>query len=112
MAADFIDFAPKTATDLQEDHGRAKIPARPTQKGAAMLKNRPVRHVSQITILLLSVMAFAAESRAAGTPEQRRACRADAFRVCRDAIPNVARVTACMQKNIAKLSPPCRAQFR
>ncbi len=77
-----------------------------------MLKSRHVRHVSRIMALLLSVTAFAAESHAAGTPEQRRACRADAFRVCRDAIPNVARVTACMQKNIAKLSPPCRAQFR
>ena len=60
--------------------------------------------------LLLSAGGFSAH--AAGTPEQRRACRADAFRLCREAIPNVRRVTACMEKNIRKLSPPCRAQFR
>lgn len=72
----------------------------------------PGRHVLHIAILVLSVTVLADSSQAAGTPEQRRACRADAFRLCRAAIPNVGHVTACMEKNIAKLSPPCRAQFR
>jgi len=47
-----------------------------------------------------------------GTAEQRRACRSDAFRVCREFIPNVKRITACMERNLDKLSPACRAQFR
>lgn len=49
---------------------------------------------------------------AAGTPEQRRACRQDAMRFCREFVPDVKRITACMQKNVRKLSPLCRRQFR
>jgi hypothetical protein len=63
-------------------------------------------------IVPLMVMATAAAGLAAGTPEQRRACRADAMKFCRSEVPNVKRITACMEKNIAKLSPPCRTQFK
>lgn len=45
------------------------------------------------------------------TPEQQQACTSDAFRVCGSDIPDVDRVTACMMRNKAQLSPPCRAQF-
>ena len=48
---------------------------------------------------------------AAGTPEQRQACMQDAFRLCNTEVPEVERITACMAKNIHKLSDPCRAQF-
>ena len=41
---------------------------------------------------------------AEGTPEQRRACRADAMKFCREFVPNVKQITECMQKNVAKLS--------
>jgi hypothetical protein len=47
-----------------------------------------------------------------GTAEQRWACEHDAFAFCSSEIPNVDRITACMVKNLKKLSPPCRAQFR
>jgi ubiquinone biosynthesis protein UbiJ len=47
-----------------------------------------------------------------GTAEQRWACEHDAFAFCSSEIPDVKRITACMLKNLKKLSPPCRAQFR
>jgi hypothetical protein len=35
----------------------------------------------------------------------------DAIRFCGSEIPDVQRITACMVRNIDKLSPCCRAQF-
>lgn len=49
---------------------------------------------------------------AAGTPEQRRACRKDAMKFCQESVPDVKRITACMQKNVRKLGPLCQTQFR
>ena len=48
---------------------------------------------------------------AAGTAEQQEACFEDAMKFCGSEIPDVQRITACMVKNIRKLSPRCRAQF-
>jgi hypothetical protein len=60
----------------------------------------------------LAALLLASNAFAAGTLEQRRACRQDAFRLCREAIPNVKRITTCMEHNIRRLSPACRAQFK
>jgi len=46
---------------------------------------------------------------AQGTPEQRRACTPDVYRLCAGEIPNVRAITACMIRNKANLSPACRA---
>ncbi|WP_433996334.1 hypothetical protein [Bradyrhizobium jicamae] len=46
------------------------------------------------------------------TPEQQQACTPDAFRLCSSDIPDVDRITACMIRNKAQLSPACRAFFR
>ena len=59
--------------------------------------------------LSASLLASAAQ---AYTPEQQQACTPDAFRLCSDAIPDVARVTACMIARKSELSPGCRAFFR
>jgi hypothetical protein len=59
--------------------------------------------------LYASLLATAAQ---AYTPEQQQACTGDAFRLCGDAIPNVDRVTVCMIRNRAQLSPGCRVYFR
>jgi hypothetical protein len=59
--------------------------------------------------LSASLLATAAQ---AYTPEQQQACTGDAFRLCGDAIPIVDRVTVCMIRNRAQLSPGCRAYFR
>jgi len=57
------------------------------------------------------IILFGAPSWCAGTPEQDRACRSDAWKFCRDFVPDVAQITACMNRNISKLSPACRSQF-
>jgi len=66
------------------------------------------------TLLALAALTVMTSSlaQAAGTPEQRRACRSDAMRLCRQFVPNVQKITACMERNVRKLSPACRAHFR
>lgn len=61
-------------------------------------------------IMLLAAAPSTADAK--GTPEQRRACRQDAMRLCREFVPDVRRITACMERNVRKLSPLCRRQFR
>jgi type II secretory pathway component PulL len=61
---------------------------------------------------VLLAAASVAQAQSQGTPEQRRACRKDAMKFCREFIPDVKRITACMEKNVRKLSPLCRTQFR
>lgn len=64
------------------------------------------------TILACGAVALLASSaHAAGTPEQRRACRKDAMTLCREFVPNVKKITACMEAKKVRLSPLCRAQF-
>ena len=46
------------------------------------------------------------------TPEEQQACSADAFRLCNAEIPDVDRVTVCMVRHKAELSPGCRVFFR
>ena len=46
------------------------------------------------------------------TDEEQQACSDDAFRLCSAEIPDVDRVTVCMVRNKAQLSPRCRVFFR
>jgi hypothetical protein len=46
-----------------------------------------------------------------GTPEQRRACTPDVYRLCAGEIPNVRAITACLRRQKASLSPTCAAVF-
>jgi hypothetical protein len=46
---------------------------------------------------------------AVGTPEQRRACTPDVYRLCAGEIPNVRAITACLQRQKGNLSEACRA---
>lgn len=74
---------------------------------------RENRHSTSIisSILMLATMAFTAPAFAEGTPEQRAACMGDAFRFCRDDIPNVGKIEACLIQNRERLNPTCQAQF-
>ena len=54
--------------------------------------------------------AFAQENR--GTVEQQMACTPDVWRLCSDQIPDVNRITACLQQNTPQLSTACRAVFQ
>jgi hypothetical protein len=45
------------------------------------------------------------------TPEQRRACTPDVYRLCAGEIPNVRAITACLRRNRSSLSEACRTVF-
>ena len=60
--------------------------------------------------LFLSLFAVVSAS-AQGTPEQRRACTPDVYRLCAGEIPNVRAITACLRRRKASLSEACRMAF-
>ena len=45
------------------------------------------------------------------TPEQKRACTPDVYRLCPGEIPNVRAITACLRRQKSSLSDACRAVF-
>jgi hypothetical protein len=45
------------------------------------------------------------------TPEQKRACTPDVYRLCAGEIPNVRAIVACLRRQKASLSDACRAVF-
>lgn len=62
--------------------------------------------------LLLSLFAGGtAVAQYQGTPEQRRACTPDVYRLCAGEIPNVRAITACLRRQRSSLSPACAAAF-
>jgi hypothetical protein len=46
------------------------------------------------------------------TSDQQEACTPDAFRLCSAEIPDADRVAACLDANVAKLSPACGVVIR
>ena len=60
---------------------------------------------------LLTLMASTSASAQQGTPEQRKACTPDVYRLCAGEIPNARAITACLRRQKASLSPACSAVF-
>jgi hypothetical protein len=65
-------------------------------------------------IALLFSVAFAATTLSARpslafSSEAQQMCTGDAMRLCGHEVPNVQRITACMHKLRAQVSPGCRA---
>ena len=77
------------------------------------MKNVQAGYVRFATIVALGLLAGAmpAYVRPAAAETAREACTHDAFRLCGDAIPDVAQTKACLAKNRSSLSPLCRAAF-
>ncbi len=61
------------------------------------------------TIGLGLTLASATSAFAIGTPEQRRACTPDVYRLCAGEIPNVGAITACLHRHKGSLSSACRS---
>jgi hypothetical protein len=61
----------------------------------------------------LALTLFTAGSALAdlATPEQKRACTPDVYRLCPGEIPNVRAITNCLRRQKASLSDACRAVF-
>jgi hypothetical protein len=67
------------------------------------------RSVCVLAILAATLACGAIGANAQGSDAERQACTPDAMRLCGDAIPDVAKVTACMKAKYSQLSEPCRA---
>jgi hypothetical protein len=61
--------------------------------------------------LLIALAATGSVRAQTGTPEQKRACTPDVYRLCASEIPNVRAITACLRRQKASLSDACRAVF-
>ena len=77
-------------------------------RSAALL--RRYRRASMLGFLLM-LMAGGSVHAQQGTPEQRRACTPDVYRLCAGEIPNVRAITACLRRQKGSLSSACAAVF-
>lgn len=60
---------------------------------------------------LLTLMATGSVAAQQGTPEQRRACTPDVYRLCAGEIPDARAITACLRRQKSSLRPACAAVF-
>ena len=84
------------------------------QHRAATLGNASMIFRRTSKAALFSAMAFAATAFSTGpgpalAQDAQQMCSGDAMRLCGHEIPNVQRITACMHKQRANVSPGCRA---
>ena len=61
--------------------------------------------------LALLLALFTTGSALAATPEQKKACTPDVYRLCAGEIPNVRAIISCLRRQKASLSEACRAVF-
>jgi hypothetical protein len=74
---------------------------------------QPTRWLRTSAGAFVFVLASASGALAhSGTQEEQQACTPDVFRLCSAQIPNEDRIVACLNKNMAKLSPACRAVMK
>ena len=66
------------------------------------------RNAALALTLAASLTAISTESFAYSAEAQQQ-CTGDAFRLCSSEIPNIPKITACMYKHRAELSPGCRS---
>jgi hypothetical protein len=60
-------------------------------------------------LIFLVHLAGSAQAQEQVSEETRRACEPEAIRLCRDVIPDVPKITACMEANYAQINQECRA---
>jgi hypothetical protein len=77
------------------------------------MKNVQAEFVRFTAIIALGVLtaAMPGSIRPAVGETVREACTHDAFRLCGDAMPDVAKTKACLARNRASLSPLCKTAF-
>jgi hypothetical protein len=77
------------------------------------MKNVQADFVRFTAAMVLGALAAAmpASVQPAAAETTREACTHDAFRLCSDTMPDVAKTKACLARNRASLSPLCRSAF-
>lgn len=76
-----------------------------------MMANRISNVGLSCALVVLATIAASTAAFTAGTNSERRDCRPDAMKFCRNYVPNVRRITECMERNVRRLSPQCRRHF-
>jgi hypothetical protein len=71
--------------------------------------SRTLRQAGLVLAFALSLSTLSTTASFAYTAEAQQMCTGDAFRLCSSEIPNISKITACMIKHRAELSPGCRA---
>lgn len=68
------------------------------------------KRTASVGALIAAFLCASAEASFAhsGTADEQQACTPDVFRLCSAQIPSETRIVACLNKNMAKLSPACR----
>ena len=87
--------------------GDAVMTARFARSAARLFRYRRVSTLGFLLTLIASGSAVAQQ----GTPEQRRACTPDVYRLCAGEITNVRAITACLRRQKSSLSSACAAVF-
>jgi len=67
-----------------------------------------VRKIGFVIAFAISVFSLSTASYAY-TAEAQQLCMGDALKFCSSEIPNIDKITSCMQRHKADLSPGCRA---
>ncbi|WP_320416107.1 hypothetical protein [Bradyrhizobium roseum] len=70
---------------------------------------RRVSRAAHFSAIAVAATAFSAGLGPAFASDAQQMCTGDAMRLCGHEIPNVQRITACMHKQRANVSPGCRA---
>ena len=68
-----------------------------------------LRQAGLVLAFALSLSALSATESFAYSSEAQQMCTGDAFKFCSSEIPNIDKITVCMQQHKAQLSPGCRA---
>ena len=77
-----------------------------------MVVERAMHAQNLVAALLFLTFALTNASSAfahSGTKEEQDACTPDVMRICSAYVPDEARIVACLNRNLRKLSPECRA---
>lgn len=76
------------------------------------MRVQPKRSITSLLVIFSLFAVMCKPLRADdGTPAQHRACAPDVFRLCSSSIPDHTAITKCLQHNIGRLNPDCRAVF-
>jgi hypothetical protein len=90
--------------------GRVSLPHFVEKSGVAFARGATVL-AAGILVSALGGAFSSAHAQYRGTPEMQQACTPDVMRLCQAEIPDVARITSCMQRNRLNLSPACGVVF-
>ena len=69
----------------------------------------PTSKIATLFAIAVAATALYSSPSLAFSPEAQQMCTGDAMRLCGHEVPNIPRITACMARNRANVSPGCRA---